>query len=50
MLTFREDANDAPPSGWADGDWFFQGDAAEIMPRLLQPIIGSLNLPNASKV
>ncbi|KAH9826418.1 Sir2 family [Teratosphaeria destructans] len=34
------DAQDSPPTGWTDGDWFFQGDAAEIVPRLLGPIVG----------
>nr|POE75517.1 nad-dependent protein deacylase [Quercus suber] len=34
------DARDAPPDGYAAGDWFFQGDAAEVLPRLLEPVIG----------
>lgn len=36
------DPNDAPPSGWRDGDWFFQGDAATIIPQLLKPVIGEI--------
>ena len=36
------DTNDAPRSGWADGDWLFQGDAATILPELLKPIIGDI--------
>lgn len=36
------DANDAPPSGWMDGDWLFQGDAAVIVPELLRPVIGDV--------
>lgn len=37
------DANDAPPSGWEDGDWLFQGDAAVILPELLKPVIGDVS-------
>jgi NAD-dependent SIR2 family protein deacetylase len=36
------DTNDAPRSGWAEGDWLFQGDAAVILPELLKPIIGEV--------
>lgn len=42
------DANDSPPTGWEEGDWFFQGDAAEIVPKLLEPVIGELRLPQKS--
>ena len=34
------DTNDKPSSGWRDGDWLFQGDAATIVPKLLEPMIG----------
>jgi 16S rRNA C967 or C1407 C5-methylase (RsmB/RsmF family) len=36
------DANDAPPSGWEEGYWMFQGDAAVIVPELLKPVIGEV--------
>lgn len=36
------DTHDAPSSGWRDGDWLFQGDAATIVPKLLEPVIGQL--------
>ena len=36
------DTNDAPRSGWADGDWLFQGDAAVIVPELLKPVTGEV--------
>jgi len=39
------DENDRPPGGWEQGDWFFQGDAAVIVPRLLEPIIGPVQVP-----
>lgn len=43
------DANDAPPGGWAEGDFFFQGDAATIVPELLRPIIGEVKVPEQEK-
>ncbi|KAF2172831.1 hypothetical protein M409DRAFT_62509 [Zasmidium cellare ATCC 36951] len=43
------DANDAPAGGWNKGDWFFQGDAAEIIPRLLEPVT-CVEIPRSSKV
>jgi len=39
------DRNDAPNKGLRNGDWFFHGDAAEIVPRLLQPVVGDIRLP-----
>lgn len=35
------DTNDAPHSGWREGDWLFQGDAAVLVPKMLEPIVGS---------
>jgi len=39
------DENDSPPGGWEDGDWFFKGDAAVIVPKLLEPVIGEVKVP-----
>jgi len=39
------DENDRPAGGWMQGDWFFQGDAATIVPRLLEPVIGRVAVP-----
>jgi NAD-dependent deacetylase sirtuin 5 len=39
------DENDVPAGGWKQGDWFFQGDAAEIIPALLKPTIGEVVVP-----
>lgn len=36
------DPNDAPRSGMRDGDWMFQGDAAQILPELFREEIGEL--------
>lgn len=46
------DSNDVPASGLYEGDWFFQGDAAQIIPELLKPVIGEIDLeqlPDAAK-
>lgn len=34
------DPNDVPDGGMRDDDWFFEGDAAQIVPQLLKPVIG----------
>ena len=39
------DRNDQPRSGWKKGDWLFQGDAAILVPRLLEPVIGEVKVP-----
>lgn len=36
------DKNDVPASGLHKGDWFFQGDAAQILPEILSSVIGEL--------
>lgn len=36
------DPNDVPASGMRKGDWFFQGDAAQILPEILKSVIGEL--------
>ncbi|KAK3701783.1 hypothetical protein LTR37_015303 [Vermiconidia calcicola] len=36
------DTNDAPSSGWREGDWLFQGDAAILVPELLKPVTGDV--------
>jgi NAD-dependent deacetylase sirtuin 5 len=38
------DANDIPPGGLHDQDWFFQGDAAQIVPELLKNVIGEVKM------
>lgn len=43
------DENDRPSGGWKKGDWFFKGDAAVIVPRLLEPIIGQVKVPKDAK-
>lgn len=37
------DSADIPPGGWAEGDFFFKGDAAVIVPELLRPVVGDLS-------
>ena len=36
--------NDVPAGGLYDGDWFFQGDAAQILPQLLESVIGEVKM------
>ena len=38
------DQNDIPAGGLYDGDWFFQGDAAQIVPELLRNVIGEVKM------
>lgn len=38
------DENDVPAGGLYDGDWFFQGDAAQIVPEILKSVIGEVNM------
>jgi NAD-dependent SIR2 family protein deacetylase len=38
------DANDVPAGGLYNGDWFFQGDAAQIVPELLKSVIGEIDM------
>ena len=42
VCVINMDVNDKPKGGWAQGDWFFQGDAALIVPELLKPIVGEI--------
>ncbi|KAF2130668.1 NAD-dependent deacetylase sirtuin-5 [Dothidotthia symphoricarpi CBS 119687] len=46
------DANDVPAGGLYEGDWFFQGDAAQILPQILKSVIGEMDvdaLPDAAE-
>jgi NAD-dependent deacetylase sirtuin 5 len=38
------DENDIPAGGLQDGDWFFQGDAAQIVPEILRSVIGEVSI------
>jgi NAD-dependent deacetylase sirtuin 5 len=38
------DKNDIPAGGLYDQDWFFQGDAAQIVPELLKSVIGEVKM------
>lgn len=44
VAIINTDKNDIPRSGLYDQDWFFQGDAAQIVPELLKNVIGEVNL------
>ncbi|KAJ4371390.1 hypothetical protein N0V83_004607 [Neocucurbitaria cava] len=42
------DPNDIPAGGLYDGDWFFQGDAAQIVPEILRSVIGEIKMEEVS--
>lgn len=41
------DRGDTPASGVSDQDWFFKGDAAEIVPQLLKNVVGEVSQPSS---
>jgi len=44
------DKNDMPARGLREGDWFFQGDAAVIVPEILKSVIGEMGeMPDAAE-
>lgn len=43
------DENDSLAGILEEGDWFFKGDAAVIVPRLLEPVIGRVKMPKEAK-
>lgn len=45
VAVINMDENDVPAGGWEEGDWFFQGDAAKIIPELLRPVTGDVAQP-----
>lgn len=44
VAVINMDENDVPPGGWHEGDWFFKGDAAKIVPELLKPVVGEVTV------
>ncbi|KAK5131224.1 hypothetical protein LTR08_001193 [Meristemomyces frigidus] len=48
VCVVNTDVNDAPPGGWQEGDWFFRGDAAVLVPMLLEPVIGRVVVPDVA--
>ena len=45
VAVINMDENDMPAHGWREGDWFFCGDAAQIVPEILKPVIGEFKIP-----
>ena len=43
------DSGDVPAGGWREGDWFFLGDAAVVVPDLVEPVIGRLGRATAGE-
>ncbi|KAF2874296.1 DHS-like NAD/FAD-binding domain-containing protein [Massariosphaeria phaeospora] len=49
VAVINMDKNDMPASGMYKGDWFFQGDAAQIVPEILKSVIGEITeMPDAA--
>jgi NAD-dependent SIR2 family protein deacetylase len=44
VAIINTDSNDVPAGGLHHGDWFFQGDAAEISPEILKSVIGEIKV------
>lgn len=42
VAVINMDPNDKPRQGLKQRDWFFQGDAAVIVPELLKGVIGEI--------
>lgn len=52
VAVINMDKGDAPAGGMSKRDWFFEGDAAQIVPELLKSVIGEINteeLPDAAR-
>jgi NAD-dependent SIR2 family protein deacetylase len=43
VAVVNTDVNDAPEGGLMKGDWFFVGDASEIVPAMLEPVVGDVS-------
>ncbi|KAF2626157.1 NAD-dependent deacetylase sirtuin-5 [Macroventuria anomochaeta] len=48
VAVINMDKGDAPASGLYSRDWFFEGDAAQIVPELLKSVIGETNTEELS--
>ncbi|KAJ4395397.1 hypothetical protein N0V91_010876 [Didymella pomorum] len=52
VAVINMDKSDAPAGGMYSRDWFFQGDAAQIVPELLESVIGEIDtekMPDAAQ-
>lgn len=52
VAVINMDKGDAPAGGLCSQDWFFEGDAAQIVPELLKSAIGEIDtekLPDAAQ-
>ncbi|THX18991.1 SIR2 family histone deacetylase [Aureobasidium pullulans] len=45
VAVINADRADAPAGGISDSDWFFEGDAAQIVPEILRSVIGEIEQP-----
>lgn len=52
VAVINMDKGDAPAGGMYSRDWFFEGDAAQIVPELLKSVVGEIDaeeLPDAAR-
>ena len=45
VAVINADRADEPAGGLDEDDWFFEGDAAQIVPEILKSIIGEVQQP-----
>lgn len=45
VVVVNTERPDQEASRLEKGDWFFQGDAAQIVPKMLEPVIGPIEVP-----
>ena len=43
MAVFNINREDEPVGGMGKKDWFFEGDAAVLVPELLRSVVGEIN-------
>ncbi|KAI4842662.1 SIR2 family histone deacetylase [Aureobasidium sp. EXF-8845] len=48
VAVINADRADEPAGGLDDNDWFFEGDAAQIIPDILKSVIGEVEQPTAT--
>jgi NAD-dependent deacetylase sirtuin 5 len=48
VAVINADRADEPAGGLDENDWFFEGDAAQIIPNILKSVIGEVEHPTAT--
>ncbi|KAI9699581.1 MAG: hypothetical protein M1820_007080 [Bogoriella megaspora] len=50
VFNMEEPEIDEPATNLRDGDWFFKGDAGELVPELLKAAIGEIKIPKDTRL